>query len=122
MSEQELNKIFANNLNKFIERRGLSQVDIANALGVSEAAVSLWCSGKTTPRMSKVDKLCEVLHCSREALMTEDGLAVLESDDAKNTLQNLYDKHKVLFQALDTATPEELAQVAQYLEFLKSKR
>lgn len=122
MSEQELNKIFANNLNKFIERRGLSQVDIANALGVSEAAVSLWCSGKTTPRMSKVDKLCEVLRCSREALMTEDGLAVLESDDAKNTLQNLYDKHKVLFQALDTATPEELAQVAQYLEFLKSKR
>ena len=122
MSEQELNKIFANNLTRLLERRGLSQVDVANALDVSESSVSLWCSGKTTPRMSKVDKLCELLRCSRSALIAEDGLAIVEKDDITKMLQDLYDKDHVLLKSMTDTTPEELAQLRTYLEFLKSQR
>ena len=122
MSEQELNLIFANNLTKLLDRRGLSQVDVANALNVSESAVSLWCSGKTTPRMSKVDKLCELLKCSRSALIAEDGAALIEKDDVARMLQDLYDKDHVLLKSMADTTPEELAQLRTYLKFLKSQR
>lgn len=122
MSEQELNMIFANNLVKILERRGMTQVDLANHLGVTESAVSLWCSGKTTPRMSKVDKICELLQCSRSALMAEDGLKIVESDEVTQMLQDLYDKDHALLMSMADTTPEELAQLKDYLEFIKSKR
>lgn len=122
MSEQELNKIFAENLKKFIERRGLTQVAVADYLGVSEAAVSKWCSGETSPRMSKFDKLCELFNCSRTALMSENGADLLEKEDVTKMLQELYDKDHALLMSMADTTPEELAQLKDYLEFIKSKR
>lgn len=122
MSEQEINKIFAENLNKFIERRGLTQAAVAEYLGVTEAAVSQWCSGKKSPRMSKFDKLCELFGCSRAAFMTENGVDLLEKEDVNKMLQDLYDKDHVLLKSMADTTPEELAQLRVYLEFLKSQR
>lgn len=122
MSEQELNKIFAENLTRFIERRGLTQAAVAKYLDVSEASVSQWCSGKKSPRMSKFDKLCELFGCSRAALMTENGVDLLEKEDVSRMLQDLYDKDHALMQSLADATPEELAQIQQFVEFVKSKR
>ena len=122
MSEQEMNIIFARNLCKLIERRGITQADVANAVGVTESAVSLWCSGKNTPRMSKVDKLCSFLKCTRAALMSEDEPIDAQEADAQTMFQRLYDKHHVLFKALDSATPEELEKVEEYIKFLKTQR
>ena len=122
MSEQELNKIFAQNLLKLLDRKGLSQVDLAHHLGVSESAVSLWCSGKTSPRMSKVDKICELLGCSRSALMAEDGTKIADKDDVAQMLQDLYDKDHILMESLAGLTPEQLAEVKNIVEYVKSKR
>lgn len=122
MSEQELNIIFAENLKRFIQRRGLSQADVSKSLGVSEATVSQWCSGKISPRMSKVDKLCELLQCTRTALMSENGAEILQKDDVTRMLQDLYDKDHALLMSMADTTPEELAQLKDYLDFIKSKR
>lgn len=122
MSEQELNMIFGRNLLKLLERRGLSQVDLANYLGISEAAVSLWISGKNSPRMSKVDKICELLKCSRSALLAEDGIKLVEQEDVTQMLQDLYDKNRLLMETMSDATPEELQEIQKYVEFVKSKR
>lgn len=122
MSEQELAKIIAENISKFIERRGITQADVAAYLEVSEAAVSQWCAGKKMPRMSKFDKLCELFGCSRTALMSENGAEILEKEDVTQMLQNLYDKNHVLLQSMSDATPEELAEIQKFVEFVKSKR
>ena len=122
MSEQEFNKIFARNLNAMLDRRGLTQVDIANALGVTESSVSLWCNGKNTPRMSKVDKLCTLLRCTRSALLTENGPQIADEADRAAAMQRIYDKGRILFDAAEDATPEELEKAAQYIEFLKTQR
>ena len=122
MSEQDFNKIFARNLNAMLDRRGLTQVDIANALGVTESSVSLWCNGKNTPRMSKVDKLCELLRCTRSALLTDNGPQIADEADRAAAMQRIYDKGRILFDAAEDATPEELEKAAQYIEFLKTQR
>lgn len=86
MSEQEINKIIADNITAFIEKRNLSQKEVAEYIGVSQGTVSEWCSGKKTPRMSKFDKLCELFRCSREDLMSA------KVDPEKEKLQALQEQ------------------------------
>ena len=122
MSEQELNLIIANNIKRFMEKRNLNQVDIAEHLGVTQAAVSAWCLGSKMPRMNKIDKLCELLDCTRTELMTENGLELMDQRKRSEQLQQIYDKHRVLFDAAEDATPEEIQQAVDYINFLKEKR
>lgn len=42
--------------------------------------------------------------------------------DVVQMAQDIYDKNKALFAAMADATPEDLAQVEQYINFLKSQR
>lgn len=52
------------------ERRGLSQVQIAARLEVDKSTVSKWESGDSTPLRKYRRKLCELLGCTEEELMT----------------------------------------------------
>lgn len=52
------------------ERRGLSQVQIADRLAVDKSTVSKWESGDSTPLRKYRRKLCELLGCTEEELMT----------------------------------------------------
>lgn len=49
--------IFANNLQRQMDRKGVSRNDICNALGISYFTVSDWVNGKKYPRMDKVEML-----------------------------------------------------------------
>ena len=122
MSEQELNRIIGENILKYIELRGYTQADVAEYVGVSEAAVSQWCKGKKLPRMSKIDLLCKMFRCTRTALMSETGIQMTLEADKAETLQRIYDRSRILFDAAEDATPEELEKAAQYIEFLKTQR
>lgn len=71
MSEQEINRIIAENIVRFMDKKGLSQLDVAEHCGVSQASVSNWCKGVKMPRMDKIDKMCELFGCSRTDLIDE---------------------------------------------------
>ena len=71
MSEQEFNILFSKNLNYYLKREGKSQLDLAKHLGVSTSAVSAWCRGLKTPRMDKVDAMCEYFGIKRSDLMED---------------------------------------------------
>lgn len=59
--------------------RGLSQQEIANACGVSECSVSNWENGINIPRPAKIEKLAEILKCTKEDLATIDPAETLPS-------------------------------------------
>ena len=71
MSENEFNKIFADNLNFYLNLQGHTQADLAKYIGVSTASVSNWCKGIKLPRMDKVDKMCSFFQINRTDLMRE---------------------------------------------------
>lgn len=52
-----------------IQDRGLTQTEVANALGVSKQAVSFWCSEKSIPRTDKIEKLAKLLGVSPSFLI-----------------------------------------------------
>lgn len=122
MSEQELNQLVAANIVRFMERKGLTQAQVAEYMGVSEAAVSMWCRGKKMPRMNKIDQLCLLFGCSRSELLADQVDSSQSADSKDALLQQIYDKSKILFDAADDATPEEIIKAAGYLEGLKSQR
>lgn len=54
------------------EKRGITQQDIAVALDIDQSTVSLWESGKTSPRAKLLPKLAQILGCTVDELLLED--------------------------------------------------
>ena len=60
---------FGNFLCGLREAKGMTQLEIANMLGVTTAAVSKWENGESKPRTETLFKLAEILDISAEELM-----------------------------------------------------
>lgn len=71
VSEAEINKIISDNLNRLMEKRGITQLELAEYMGVSQTTISNWCKGIKMSRMDKVDKICRFFHINRSDLMDE---------------------------------------------------
>ena len=71
ISEEEINKIFSRRLKYYLNKYEMSQKDLANRLGVSPTTVSNWTLGRKSPRMNKVDAMCNLFHCKRSDMIEE---------------------------------------------------
>lgn len=58
-------------LRYYRQRAGLTQAELADALGVTRASVSLWETGQTYPSAAFLPKMADLLLCSIEALYKE---------------------------------------------------
>ena len=52
-------------------RKGLSQATVAESMGVTDAAVSMWETGKTSPRASLLVKLADLYCCTVDELLAD---------------------------------------------------
>lgn len=52
---------------------GMSQIDVAKALNISDAAVSMWETGKTMPRASLLLEIANLYQCTIDDLIRSDG-------------------------------------------------
>lgn len=50
---------------------GMTQTDVAHAIGVTPMAVSMWESGRTFPKASRLKKIAEVLNVPVAYLLEE---------------------------------------------------
>ena len=71
MSEREFNQIFSERLRYYLNKYEITQLELSKRLGVGTTSVYNWCNGIKTPRMDKVDAMCEIFHCKRSDLMEE---------------------------------------------------
>lgn len=69
MTEKELDREIATNLVRLLDQKNRTQQELAEYVGVTQAAVSHWCSGLKTPRMNKIDKIAEFLGVPRSAIL-----------------------------------------------------
>lgn len=110
--------------------RGLSQAQLAEMVGyTSRASINKIEKGLVDVPRSKLFALADALHVSPAFLLgLPEGSSVEYEDrlplneETAQMLQDLYDKDHILMQSLADATPEELAQIQQFVEFVKSKR
>ena len=95
----------------------MTQVELAKKLNVGTTSVYNWCNGIKTPRMDKVDAMCDLFKCSRSDLIEEKTPLLTEKDekDIEKTLQDTLnqlesEQNGLMFsgQALDDETRELL--------------
>lgn len=116
MSEKELNIIIGKNISKYMDRKGLTQMDVAEYMGCSQTTISNWCKGLKLPRMDKIDKLCELFNVRRSELMEDKELS------KEQILQRAFNERpemRMLFSVAEDATAEEILQAIKIIEALK---
>lgn len=71
LNQQEIDfqNTIAINIKRLMFERDLSQKELADKLGITQAAVSSWCNGIRMPKAEMIDKLCEVLQTDRAGLV-----------------------------------------------------
>ena len=97
---------FNENLKIARERKGLSQKDIAEGIGVAKSTYSLYESGNREPNVQTIKKIADLLNVSADELL---GI-----DDEPQTIAAHFDGDKY--------TEEELDEIKKFAEFIKSKR
>lgn len=60
MSE-DAKQVFAQNLKRYLEMKGLTQLELAEHMGCSSSTVSDWCNGKKYPRVDKMQRIADFL-------------------------------------------------------------
>ena len=66
--------MIGDNIKKYRTLRGLSQLELANLMNVSQKTISSWEIGRTEPNMGMVERLALLLGVRKSDLLGEDGM------------------------------------------------
>lgn len=97
---------FNENLKAVRERKGLSQKDIAERIGVAKSTYSLYESGNREPNVQNIKKIADVLSVSADELL---GI-----DEEPHTIAAHFDG--------DEYTEDEINKIKEFAAFVKSSR
>lgn len=68
--DKNLDVIITENIKREIQQSGLKKCYIAEKIGVSKATVSQYLSGRAQPTLATLSKLCKVLDCSADDILS----------------------------------------------------
>lgn len=97
---------FNENLKDARERKGLSQKDVAESIGVAKSTYSLYESGNREPNVQTIKKIADILNVSADNLL---GL-----NEAPVTIAAHFDGNEY--------TKAELDKIKEFAAFLKASR
>lgn len=116
----ELNNLIASNISKLMETRNVTQKELADYIGVSQASVSTWVLGIKTPRLDKIEKICKFFDISPACLIgleekDDKEIFAVNTDDMKNEVSK---KYMLLFSKLKNATDDDLKKIIAIVDVL----
>lgn len=71
VDNDNIQKIFSNNLKQLLESSDKTQLELSKFLGVSNTTVNNYVKGYNMPRMDKIDRICQFFNISRLQLIEE---------------------------------------------------
>lgn len=126
MPEQEFNAVFSKRLRYYLSKYNMTQAELAKRLGVGTTSVYNWCNGIKSPRMDKVDAMCDLFHCQRSDLIEDKGessaVYYLNEETAK-TAQEIFENKELraLFDVQKDMDAEDLKALHNMALALKRK-
>ena len=124
MSEESAKKIFAKNLNYFMNLNDKKQIDLAKYMGSSTGLVSSWCRGEKMPRIDKLKAICDWFHIEMSDLLTdkskqqEEGYYITEETKRiANEIDGNPDLY-ALFEMCVEMPPERLRAIYDFIKHL----
>lgn len=86
MTELEQKIIFSKNLNFYINKNNLKQLEIAKSIGVSPQTFNTWVKGIAIPRMGKIQKLADYFGIYKSDLLEEKITSTDDFSDVTNLI------------------------------------
>ena len=116
---KNINEIFKENLNFYMQLKGKTQKELAEYLHISTAMANYYVTGKNTPRMDKVDKICDFLGIERTALLEPRETNSPKSVEDLNLtgIERIAASHKD-----EDFSQEDLEDIQKYIDFVKAKK
>ena len=102
MTKEEQAKIFSTNLQRYIKALGYTQIEIAEALGVSQQAVHTWVTGENVPRLNKAQRLAAFLNVKLTDLVYPHGM----EETLEEALARRPELQELLTLAIECSTDE----------------
>lgn len=108
---------FAENLKKLREAKGWTKAELGKRVGVSDVTIGYWESGKTEPRMGKVEMVAEILGVTTDELLFTTAPAAPAKNHIKNITFPVGTSNKVpLYGSVAAGIPLEMMPVNEYIE------
>lgn len=83
--ENKTKKELALKLRKYRENSGLSQIAVANALGMERSSYTVYETGRSQPKISTLIKIANILNIDPAVLLTSENQVSLKDTESKNT-------------------------------------
>ena len=111
-------------INYYLTKSKKTGADLCEFLGVSSGVYSQWNTRRTKPRKSKLPAIAEYLGVSVADLLPDEELVPQEGikKDPIPKDEEVSSAAQEIFDFLDSASGEELADVIKYIRYLKSQR
>ena len=127
MPEQEFNAVFSKRLRHYLNKFDMTQAELAKKLGVGTTSVYNWCNGIKTPRMDKVDAMCDLFHCNRSDLIEDKSEETNNyyylNDETRQIAQEVFENPELrsLFHVARDIPPERLKAHIAFMKNLKEQ-
>lgn len=110
-----------NRIKELRKRRGLTQIELADRLEITQGSLSAWETGRSLISAENLKKLAEVLQCSTDEILgIEEQEPVLVNDDPELTeyLEQLKNRPemRMLFSLTKTATKKDVEKAVEIIE------
>nr|DAZ64736.1 MAG TPA: helix-turn-helix domain protein [Caudoviricetes sp.] len=109
-------------INYYLTKNKKTGADLCEFLGVSSGVYSQWNTRRTKPRKSKLPAVAEYLGVSVADLLPDDDPSAGIKKDPIPKDEAVSSAAQEIFDFLDSASGEELADVIKYIRYLKSQR
>ena len=118
MSEEQIRKVFAANLKKYLERDEKQPADLVRDLKIPFSTVSNWVNGVKLPRMGKVELLAQYFGIEKSDLLEEKQAGYYYDEETAQLAQELYDNKELglLMSASRKMSPEALRNLTALVE------
>lgn len=108
MEYKSARKILSENLEQLMKENNVTQIELSEAIGVSQSTISNWLKEVKYPRISKIQELADYFNVPKSRI-TED-----KNEMRQDTVAAHFDKEDL--------TEEEMKEVQNFIRFIKSKR
>lgn len=106
-------EVFSKNLQYYMERKGISQKELAEIIGVSAPSLNEWVKLKKYPRIDKIEKLANYFGCLKSDL--------IEDKQRQSTESELSMKKREFMQKVEGMSDAQIEKLEQILALVEAK-
>ena len=110
MEYKSARKILSENLEQLMKQNNITQIELSEAIGVSQSTISNWIKEIKYPRIGKIEELAEYFNVPKSRITERQDFIKEEQD----TIAAHFDKKNL--------TEDEKREVEDFINYLKSKR